>query len=150
MTIQNVFDRLRPIDQAASQLLLDTGYDPDDGCLGRDVRPLPDVYEDAFYRDKAEEILDHLGEICNTLRYLRTPSHGEHILAQFPDGHYGYRDGGSDIRTFITGDRLEAKIHDKYGRKRWVLTTIEYDGADYFLRGFFDIPLDGLTVRERW
>ncbi|MCC8028742.1 MAG: hypothetical protein LIO75_02920 [Lachnospiraceae bacterium] len=35
MTIQDVFDRLIPIEKTAGELNTDTGYDPDDGIGGK-------------------------------------------------------------------------------------------------------------------
>ena len=150
MTIQDVFDRLRPISQAARQLLKDTGFQPDDRQLTFAVRPLPDRCEDAFLRSKAEEILDQLADICQVFRYLEMPSHGEHTLSLLKNGRYGYLDDDRHIHEFTCGDRLEVKIRDRYGDCRWIISTMEHDGADYFLTGTGDTPLNGLTVRERW
>ena len=149
MTIQDVFDRLRPISRAATQLLKDTGFQQDDGQLPFDVRPFPDRCEDAFLRAKAEEILDQLADICQILSYLEMPSHGEHTLTLLKDGRYGYIDDGGHIHEFTCGDCLEVKIHDNYGGCRWITSTMGHDGADYFLTGTSGLPLGGLTVRER-
>lgn len=149
MTIQDVFDRLIPIEKTAGELITDTGYDPDDGIGGK-VRHLPDMCEDAFLRDKAEGILASLDDIIRELRYLRQPLHGEHILMKFPDGRYGYLKKDRTPREFTCGDSLEAKIRDRCGNPRWIASTVEHDGTDYFLVGSLGAPLDGLTVRERW
>lgn len=150
MTILDVFDRLRPISQAARLLLEDTGYLSDGGKLTYDVRPLPDSCEDAFFRDNAVEILGQLSDISRTLCYLEKPSHGEHTLRLLPNGRYGYPGPNDLIREFTCGERLEAKICDRDGTRRWVTTSLEHNGADYFLVGFRCTDLDGLTVRERW
>ncbi|MCD7804957.1 MAG: DUF5348 domain-containing protein [Oscillospiraceae bacterium] len=150
MTILDVFDRLRPICQAARLLLEDTGYLSDGGMLTYDVRPLPDCCEDAFFRDKVGEILGQLSDISRTLCYLEKPSHGEHTLRLLPNGRYGYPGPNDLVREFTCGERLEAKIRDREGTMQWILAAVEHDGAGYFLTGFRGIALDGLTVRERW
>ncbi|MCD7982014.1 MAG: DUF5348 domain-containing protein [Clostridiales bacterium] len=149
MTIQDVFDRLRPIEKAARELIRDTGFDPDEG-LGDKVRHLPDSCEDAFLRDKAEGILESLEDVSSEISYLRKPLHGEHTLRKFPNGRYGYTGGNQAVREFTCGDCLEAKIRDRYGNLRWITSSIEHDGTDYFLVGSLGAPLSGLTVRERW
>ena len=150
MTILDVFDRLRPISQAARLLLEDTGFLSDGGRLTYDARPLPDSCEDAFFRDKAEEILGQLSDISRTLRYLEKPSHGEHILRLLPSGRYGYPSDNAVPREFTCGECLEAKVCDRDGTWRWVEAAVEHDGNGYFLVGSRSTALDGLTVRERW
>lgn len=149
MTIQDVFDRLRPIEKAAGKLIRDTGFDPDDGLSGK-VRHLPDACEDAFLRDKAEGILGSLEDAIREICYLRKPLHGEHTLRKLPNGRYGYTGRGQAVREFTCGDCLEAKIRDRDGNFRWITSSIEHDGLDYFLVGAMGAPLNGLTVRERW
>ncbi len=148
MTIQNVFERLEHIDREAARLSREAGFSQDE-CLGEEVCHLPDICEDAFLRDNAEEILQALGQIHLILRYLKTPLHGEHTLRRLPNGRFGYCDG-KETRVFTSGDSLEAKICDTCGGPRWVVSMIEHDGKDYYLAGFHSIPLGGLTVRERW
>lgn len=149
MTVQDVFRQLHPISRSISRLLRDTGFDPEEG-LGDNVCHLPDACEDAFLRDRAEEILEGLGDIHEMLCYLEEPSHGEHVLSRFPNGRYGYWDEAQEaVRTFTCGERLEAKIRDRHGAWRWAMSTVEHDGMDYYLTGFYGTPMDGLTVRER-
>ncbi len=147
MTIQNVFEQFYHIDREAAVLLRETGYAPVDE-LGEEVCHLPDPYEDAFLRENAEDILQALDHIHSILRYLKMPSHEEHILRRLPGGRFGYRDGGR-IREFSSGDCLEAKLCDERGNPCWAASVIEHDGTDYYLAGFRGIPLNGLTVRER-
>lgn len=149
MTINHVFERLHAIDLAAAALLRDTGFHPDDG-LGKAVLPLQDACEDAFLRDMAQGLLEPFELLHEELCYLETPAHGEHTLSRFPNGLYGYRDGDGKEHIFPSGKTLEAKIHDRSGRLRWVRTRIEHDGLGYFLWGYGHVPLPGLTVRERW
>lgn len=149
MTIQDAFHRLYPIETAVTGLIRDTGFYPDDG-LGSKVAPLPDACENAFLRDRLEGILDTLLDVGDELRYLRKPTHGEHTLMKFPSGRYGYPSEDGAVREFTCGDCLEAKIQDRSGSCRWIISRLEHDGFDYFLVGSRGTPPDGLTVRERW
>lgn len=148
MTFQELFERLCHIDQEAAALLEDTGFHSEDGLDGS-VRPLPDILEDAFLREQAEELLETFEGFHEELSYLRKPAGEEYTLERFPNGRYGYRDRNGKEHPFSCGSSLEAKICDRHGRHRWVRTRIEHDGLDYFLWGFGYIPLHGLTVRER-
>ena len=149
MTIQDIFDRLRSIENTAGRLILDTGFSSDEG-LGAGVCHLPDPCEDAFLRGYAERLLASLEDISSTLRYLRRPSHGEFTLMRLPNERYGYIDDAGALRSFTCGDCLEAKICDSCGSCRWISSSISHDGLDYFLIGASGTPLGGLTVRERW
>ncbi len=149
MTMQNVFERLDSIGRESEKLIEDTGFDLYDG-LWENVRHLPDACDDAFFRHKAEEILGYLSGISRELRYLGKPTHGEHTLEKLPNGRYGYPDAGNGFRTFTSGSCLEAKVCDVCGDYRWVESSIEHNGEDYYLVGFNDLPLEGLAVRERW
>ena len=148
MTIQELFQRLFRIGQDASTLLEDAGFYSEDGLCGS-VRPLPDIPEDVFLREAAQELLGSLEAFHQGLSYLKEPTHGEYTLERFPNGRYGYHDREGKGHPFSCGSRLEAKLRDRYGRCRWVRTRIEHDGSDYFLWGFDYIPLCGLTVRDR-
>lgn len=148
MTLFDVFERLRTLDQAASSLLRDTGFQADEG-LGAPICPLPDEAEDAFLREQAFQLLNSLLWIHSVLRYLERPLHGEYTLRQFPGGRYGYIDNDGDSHTFTCGHPLEAKLYESCGHPRWVRTRIEHDGSDYFLWDYRGVPLSGLTVRER-
>lgn len=148
MTLFDVFERLRTIDQAASSLIRDTGFQSGEG-LGAAVCPLPDEAEDAFLREQVQELLDSLLCIHSVLCYLERPPYGEYTLQQFPGGRYGYLDNDGDKHTFTSGNPLEAKLHESCDHQRWVRTRIEHDGSDYFLWGYRGVPLSGLTVRER-
>lgn len=148
MTLFDVFERLQTLDQAASSLIRDTGFQSEEG-LGASVCPLPDKAENAFLRGQAEELLDSLEWIHSVLRYLERPPHGEYTLEQFPGGRYGYFDNDGDGHIFTCGSLLEAKLCDPDGQQRWVRARIEHDGYDYFLWGCRSVPLSGLTVRER-
>lgn len=75
MTFEELFGRLCHIDQEAVSLLEDTGFYSEDGLDGS-VRPLPDILEDAFLREQAEELLETFEGFHEELSYLRRPARG--------------------------------------------------------------------------
>ena len=148
MTFDDVFKQLAVIDSTAAFLLKAAGSYPDEGLLGA-VRPLKDPAQDIFLRELTENMLESLEQLHEELLYLESPVSGEYRLEPFPDGRYGFFDKDGTTRSLSCGKTIEAKIHDRYGRQRWAKCRIEHDGSDYYLWGHMDIPLTGLTVRER-
>ena len=148
MTFKDVFRQLDDIDRAAVSLLEAAGFHPDEG-LGGTVRPLRDPAEDIFLREFTENLLESLVLLHEELAYLESPVSGEYRLEPLPDGRYGFFDRGGTAHSLSSGRILEAKIHDRYGRLRWTRCRVGHAGADCYLWGHMDIPLAGLTIRER-
>lgn len=148
MTLEDVFSRLRGIDQAAQALIREAGFSSDTGFVKGVSLPSngPDT---RFLKESIELLLDPLEEMHSLLSYLDTPTSPEHVLEKFPNGRYGYRDGKGSCREFTCGQSLEARVKDSSGCQRWVRTRMEHDGSDYFIMGYGSVPLNGLTVRER-
>ncbi|MCD8295319.1 MAG: DUF5348 domain-containing protein [Clostridia bacterium] len=119
-------------------------------CMTDEVGHLPDESEDHFIREEAEWMMGKLMVVDREFRYLQRPTHGEYSLIQLPNKRYGYFAGNQTLREFSCGDCLEAKVCDQYGTHRWAETSIEHDGNRYYLVGFPNLPLEGLTIRERW
>ena len=148
MTFKDVFGQLKAIDRAAVSLMEAAGFHPDEG-LGGTVCPLRDPAEDIFLREFTENLLESLELLHEELTCLGSPVSREYRLELFPDGRYGFFDRDGTARRLSCGKVIEAKILDRYGRERWTRCRAEHDGSDYYLWGHMDIPLAGLTVRER-
>lgn len=146
MTFDDVFEQLAAIDKAAVPLLKTAVSHPDEGLRGS-VRPLADTAQDSFLREQTENLLESLALFHAEFCYLTSPVSGEYQLTLFPNGRYGFFNG--NIHTLSCGKAIEAKLHDSHGRPCWVKSRIEHDGSDYFLWGHPNIPLAGLTIRER-
>lgn len=146
MTFDDVFEQLAAIDKAAVPLLKTAASHLDEGLRGS-VRPLADTAQDSFLREQTENLLESLALFHAEFCYLTSPVSGEYQLTLFPNGRYGFFNG--NIHTFSCGKAIEAKLHDSHGRPCWVKSRIEHDGSGYFLWEHPDIPLTGLTVRER-
>lgn len=138
MTRNNIFSRLCDIDRSAQALIAEV----ESGCS---MCP-----QEASLTEPLTELLALLESLHEGLDYLKTPTHGEHPLERFSDGRYGYLDDHGDCRILTCGSTVEAKITEAHGKPRWIRTRMEHDGEDYFLWQLGHVPLEGLTIRERW
>ncbi len=148
MTFHDVFEQLADIDSAAVSILKAAGFYSDKG-LEASVRPLSDPAQDLFLLGQTETLLQFLQIFHKHFRYLSSPVCGEYRLEPLPNGHYGFYDKNGKAHSLSDGSTIEAKIHDRYGRQYWVKSWIKHDGNGCHLWEHPDIPLDGLTVRER-
>lgn len=149
MILNDIYLRLCDIDRTAQTILADAGYDHETGTGCKLCTDSSDP-EARFFREALENLLILLGDLHEGLDYLKTPTHGEYQMKRLPNGWYGYVDDHGNSHVFTSGSPFEAKIVDSDGRYRWVASCMEHDGNDYFLRQHGSVPLDGLTVRERW
>ena len=134
MTTNTIFSRLCDIDRSAQALIAEA----ESGCS---VCP---------EETSLTELLALLEKLHEGLHYLKTPTHGEYPLERFPNGRYGYLDDHGIRHILTCGSAVEAKITGTHGNPRWVRTRMEHDGKDYFLWQLDHVPLEGLTIRERW
>lgn len=149
MTLQTIFNRLTDIDCKIQTLIREIGMD--DYCeLGDVIAPNRTDPDEMFLFTELNNLLLPLCRLHRELLYLLAPCSDTQVLKRYPNGRYGY-----DIRpfeegrTFSCGSPIEALIYDDDGYPRWVSSRIEHNGTDYYLYGYSDIPLNGLTIRER-
>ena len=149
MTLQTIFKRLADIDRHVQALIREIGMD-DDYELGDIITPNRADPDEMFLFNELNDLLSPLCRLHRELLYLLMPCSDAQVLKRYPNGRYGY-----DIcpfeegRTFSCGSPMEALIYDEDGYPRWVSSRIEHNGTDYYLYGYSDVPLTGLTIRER-
>ena len=149
MTLQTIFKRLADIDCQFQTLIREIGMD-DDYELGDVITPNRADPDERFLFNELSDLMSPLCRLHRELLYLLMPCSDAQVLKKYPNGRYGY-----DIRpfeegrTFSCGSPLEALIYDEDGNPRWVSSRIEHNGMDYYLYGYSDVPLNGLTIRER-
>ena len=149
MTIQTIFKRLTDIDRQIQTLLRDIGMD--DYCeLGDVITPNRVDPDEMLLFNELSDLMSPIIRLHQELMYLLVPCSEIHVLRRYPNGRYGY-----DIRpfeeerTFSCGNPIEALIYDENGNPSWVSTRIEHNGTDYYLYGYGNVPLNGLSIRER-
>lgn len=101
--------------------------------------------EDLFLLDELVEIMGKLEDINNSLTYLSKPIAGTYTLHKNRLGRYECA-----AHEYTSGNAIECLVYDSYhDAPSWVYTRIEHDGNDYYLVGYKEIPLEGLTVHIR-
>ena len=99
-----------------------------------------------FQLREIRRIMGKLADIGGSIEYLFRPVQEISTLHKDETGEYRTEKGycyrsGSLIEAFLQEDTHEAPC--------WVQTKVEYDGEDYYLMGYEDIPMKGLNVRVR-
>lgn len=149
MTLQTIFKRLTDIDCQVQTLIREIGMD-DDCELGDAITPNRADPDEMFLFNELTDLLSTLCRLHRELLYLLMPCSDVQVLKRCSNGRYGYEiHPFEDEHTFSCGSPVEALIYDEDGYPCWVSSRIEHNGRDYYLFGYNDVPLNGLTIRER-
>lgn len=91
-------------------------------------------------------IMERMADITATLAILDAPVKYTGILSRRPDGRYGTEDG----YYYTSGSQIEALVDNPASGDpaQWIMSSVEYDD-DYYIVGYREIKLEGLTVRRR-
>ena len=102
--------------------------------------------EQLLLLDELRRITDQLADVQESISYLTRPIAEVSRLRKGTAGKYQTAQGHFyDCRSSI-----EALVMDEYHDvPYWTRTTVEHNGEDYYLVGYKDLPMDGLTVRIR-
>lgn len=126
-----------------SLLKLSTFYDYDD------LSGLHYDYEDGeqlFLADELKFIMDKLADVHDRISYMTRRIKEVSKLHKNTEGRYETKHG----HYYTSGCRIEALVTDDYHEvPYWTRTRVEHDGTDYYLVGYRNIKLKGLTVRVR-
>lgn len=114
-----------------------------------DLRGLHADHKDSdqlFQLRELRSIMRKLVDIGGSIEYLFRPVLETGTLHRAETGEYRTEGGycyhsGSLIEALLQGDPGETPC--------WVQTKVEHDGEDYYLAGYEDIPMEGLSVRVR-
>lgn len=99
-----------------------------------------------FLKEELQIIMDRLAEAQERILYLASPVKEISSLYKNGSGRYETEQG----HYYCSGSPIEALVTDSdTGVSRWVRTSVEHNGEDYFLVGNNDVQMDGLTVRVR-
>lgn len=101
--------------------------------------------EQLLLLDEFKSILDNLENAKENIDYLNRPIVYTGILHKNSRGRYEVGN-----KEFTSGSGIEALFYDNfYGKERWVKTSVEHNGEDYYLVGYKKIKMEGLKVRIR-
>lgn len=142
--INTVLTKSMELDWRIKSLLkLSTFYDYDD------LSGLHYDYEDGeqlFLADELKFVMDKLADVHDRISYIARPVKEVSKLQKNSEGRYETRNG----HCYTSGSRIEALVTDGYHEvPYWTRTRVEHNGTDYYLVGYKDVKLKGLTVRVR-
>lgn len=93
-----------------------------------------------------------ISEASDTISYMEKPIKGEYVLHKNSNGRYE-----CSAHEYTCGDGIEYYAYDERNeRYRWVISSVEHDGNDYYIvhskwlrcdRNA--VPLEGLRIRIR-
>lgn len=101
--------------------------------------------EELFLVDQLRAALGKLDEVNGIIQYLNAPIKAVGRLHKNEAGRFemaGYE--------FHCGDLIEALISDPHEEQtKWIVSRIEHDTHDFYIVGYKDVALEGLSVRIR-
>ena len=102
--------------------------------------------EQLFLTEELRGIMEHLSTASHRLKYLSRPIRETSRLHKNRSGRYETSGG----HYYTSGSGIEALVPEGCPEVDcWVWTRVEHDGNDYYLVGYKDMCMDGLTVRTR-
>lgn len=114
-----------------------------------DLRGLHVNHKDSdqlFQLKELQVIMRKLADIGGSIEYLFRPVKETGILHRDENGEYRTEKG----YCYCNGNLIEVLLQDgSHEVPCWVQTKVEYDGEDYYLAGYEEIPMEGLKVRVR-
>ena len=149
-TLQDLREELDRISGQLTRIIKASGYEEWGDISG--LEHDPEDPESLFLKDELEDALEMLDKANSGIKALSQP-----IAVQ------GQLHRGSNGRYFVEGRELSSgyglevlaptEVATKSGDWRagfkWVATRMEHNGEDYYIVGYRDLPLEGLTVRIR-
>ena len=141
--LEKVLSSASNISNMIGELLKKSTYDNYDDLSGLQI-DLNDE-EQWLLLDELKGILYNLDNAKRDIDYLNRPVVYTGVLQKNSIGRYE-----TGNKEFTSGNSIEVLIFDNfYEKNRWVKTSVEHDGKDYYLVGYSDIPMQGLRVRIR-
>lgn len=142
--LENALNELRTLNSKISTILKESTYEEYDDLSGLEIN-----YNDGeqlFLLEELRVIFDKLDVANDRIKYLTEPVKAIGYLYKNSNGRYEL----DDKHYYTCGYTIEAMIYDEdYECKRWVKTSVEHDGKDYYLVRHKKIPMEGLMVRVR-
>lgn len=139
-----VLTEAQKLNEGIRNVLKLSNYEDYDDLSGLDID-----YEDGqqlFLQSELGKIMEKLSDATDRITYLSRPVTETSCLHKNGSGRYETAGG----HYYTSGSRIEALIKDDCQEvPYWVWTRVEHDGRDYYLVGYENIRLDGLTVRVR-
>lgn len=142
--LKMVFEETKKLNERIRGLLGFSTYKDYDDLSGLSIDYMDG--EQLFLQTELREIMEKLSDVAGRIEYLSRPVVGISCLHKNGSGRYETKDG----HEYTSGCGIEALVKDDcWEVPYWVWTSVEHDGKDYFLAGYKNVRMDGLTVRVR-
>lgn len=143
MKLEDLKKNLELVKEDLYRILKKSGY-LEDGDLGS-VRYDSNDKENAFWVHEAGDIFSKLCQAYRNMEYLDLPVLYEGKLHKHKNGRYWLGD-----YEFTCGSALEVLLWDDWEeRYKWVYSSIEHNGKDYYLVRGGGVAMEGLVARKR-
>ena len=150
MKLQDLKAELDRISGQLTRTIKDCGYAEWGELSGLEYDP--EDPESLFLKDELESAMEMLDDANSIIKALSQPIAVQGQLHKGANGRYSV-----EGRELSSGHGLEilapAEVATKSGEWKegfkWISTSIEHNGKDYYAVDFKDLPLEGLTVRIR-
>ncbi len=142
--ISSIMLQAQELQPRISRLLRNSTYNQYDDLSGLEIDYADS--EQLLLLDELRGVMEKLADVEDTIRYLGLPVEETARIWKNASGRYETASG----HYYCCGSPIEALISDdRYDVPYWVRTSVEHDGRDYYLVGFRNVRMDGLTVRFR-
>lgn len=150
-TLQDLKEELDRISGRLTSIIRDSGYE-DYGELSGLEYDTEDP-ESLFLKDELEDALEMLDKVNSGIKALNQPIAVQGQLHKGNNGRYSVEgrelSSGYGLEVLAPTEVVATESGDWKTGYKWVATRMEHNGEDYYLVGFADLPLEGLTVRIR-
>lgn len=154
MRIEELEKRIYSLNGSIKEVLRASQYEKYGDLSGVDYSP--EDPEENFIATELEGVLEKLDRIEGTLEYLQRPIEATGKLFKNERERYTARPTETAPDSFIeeweytSGQGIEFLYSDPFEeRASWRASRVEHNGKDYYIVGYPDIQLEGLTVRRR-
>ena len=142
--LEKVFGEVSNIGSTIGRIVKQSTYDKYSDLSGLQIDY--DNAEQLFLLAELREIVEKLYDVNSKISYLNRPILYEGTLHKNNSGRYETENGD----YYTSGNIIEVFIYDSfYEKERWVKTSVEHDGGDYYIVYSPHIPMQGLKVRVR-
>lgn len=150
MNINELMKSLSELNSDFKSLVNKTGIEKYDDLSG--VEADWNNPEQLLLVEELRKIMLNISEASYTIGYLQKPIKGEYVLHKNSGGRYE-----CSAHEYTCGNCIEYYAYDAWeGHYRWVISSVEHDGNDYYIVGSKSlssdggyVPLEGLRIRIR-
>ena len=141
MNINELMKSLSKLNPEFKCLINKTGIDKYDDLS--EVEADLDNPEQLFLVEELCSAMKKIYEVSYTISYLEKPIKGEYVLHKNSNGRYE-----CSAHEYTCGNCIEYYAYDNWNEHyRWIISSVEHDGDDYYIVGSKSLSSDGNAVQ---